>query len=74
MLEDRVLNLARQRGLVDDEAVARAVRRCAATSLDERPLAERVLEWLASQGLLDRRQLAALVMEAASDSPTQASR
>jgi len=72
MLEDRVLNLARQRGLVDDEAVARAVRRCAATSLDERPLAERVLEWLASQGLLDRRQLAALVMEAASDTPTQA--
>ncbi len=71
-LDDRVLRLARQRGLVDDEAVALAVHECAATGLEEPTSAERVLEWLTSRGILDRRQLAALVIELSSDTPTHA--
>ena len=71
-LDDRLLNLARRRGLVDDEAVACALRECGATAPDQPPPAKAVLEWLASRGILDRRQLAALEVEASVDSPTHA--
>lgn len=64
-----VLLLAQGRGMVSDEAVARAREAVAAASLGE-PSAGRILAWLAEQRHLTPAQLAALVAEASQEAPT----
>lgn len=71
-LDRRVLILARQRGLVDDETVARAEGELAATTFGEEVSAERLLEWMVGNKVFGRAQLAALVVEVSRETPTHA--
>ena len=69
-LDDRVLHLIRQRRLVDEEAMVRAASELADDPLAGDSWAARLLQRLVELGALAQAQLAALVVEAASDTPT----